>query len=96
MCARQDAHLARNRSYLTRVTAIDAWPAAQNSAANDLLFEVLEQLQRGSALLLVREEVDHLRLCRVEPIAPVLLTLLPVGPVARRIGRTGSKKTPTE
>ncbi len=53
-------------------------------AAHDVLFELLEQLERQAALAFVGEQLGDLRLGRVEPVAAVLLALLAIGGVDQR------------
>ena len=48
--ARQDADLGRDRPHRRGVAAVDAAAAAQDRAAHDVLFELLEQLERQRAL----------------------------------------------
>ncbi len=62
MGSRQDPDLARNRPHRSRIAAVDAPSAAQYRAADDFLFDLLEQLQRQGALGLVGEQLGELRL----------------------------------
>ncbi len=84
MGARQYPDLGGNRPHRSGVAAVDPAPAVEHGAAHDLLFEVLEQLERQAALDFVGEQLGHPRLGRVEPVAAVLLALLAVGGVDQR------------
>ena len=85
--ARQNADLARDRSHRSRVAAVDPPPAAQDRAADDFLFDLLEQLQRQGTLGLVGEEFVDLRLGRIETVAAILLALLAIGGFDHRADR---------
>ena len=87
MCTRQDSNLGLDRPNRARVAAIDPASAAQHGPADDFLFEILEQLERLRALLLVGVQVRDLRLGRVEPVATVLLALLAIGGIDQRADR---------
>ncbi len=85
--ARQNADLARDRPHRSRIAAVDPPPAAHDRAADDFLFDFLEQLQRQGALGLVGEKFVELRLGRVETVAAVLLAHLAVGGFDQRADR---------
>jgi hypothetical protein len=74
----KDPDLARNRPDGVGIATVNPRSPAQNSATDDLLFEILEQRQCCRALRLVRKYLGQLRLRRIQPIAPVLLALLAI------------------
>ena len=75
----QDADLTRNGSDGAMFAAIDLPFSAQNRPPDDLLFNLLEKFDRDRPLRLVGEQLNRLRLGRVEPIAAILLALLAIG-----------------
>ena len=79
MRPRQQADLAIDRPHRFGVAPVDALLAAQDRAAHDLLLEVLEQFQRQGALVFILEKSGRRELCRVKPIAALLLVALAVG-----------------
>ncbi len=87
MRARQNADLDRDRPHHAGVAAVDPALAAQHGPAHDLLFQILEQLRRHAALLLVGEQFGDLRLGRIEPVAAILLALLAIGGFDQRADR---------
>ena len=87
MRARQDADFGRDRPDRTGVAPVDAAAAAQDRAAHDVLFELLEDFERQRALLVVDEELAGQRLGGVEPVAAILLALLAIGRIDQRPDR---------
>src|SRR5437764_4033865 len=79
MRPRQQADLAIDGPDRSGVAPVDPLVAAQDRTAHDLLFEILEQLEREGALGLVFEEAFRCRLGRVELVAARLLAALAVG-----------------
>src|SRR5271165_563058 len=63
------ADFCRDRPNRTWVATVDAAGAAQNSAAHDLLFEILEDLERRCTLFFVVEQLAHAEFCRIDQVA---------------------------
>src|SRR5438270_3081807 len=64
----KDPYLARNRPDRAGIATVNPRSAAQDSTTDDLLFEILEELERHRALKLVRKYLGQLRLRRIQPI----------------------------
>ena len=84
MGARQDADLGCDRPDRTGVAPVDPAAAAQNAAADDLFFQILEDFERQRALLVVGKQAGGLRLGRIEAVAAILLALLAIGRLDQR------------
>src|SRR4051812_27591465 len=76
---RQEADLAIDRPYCSRVAPVDPGSIAQDGAAHDLLFDILEQLHRKRPLLVILEQGDDAVLGCVKPIAALLLAAFAIG-----------------
>src|SRR5260221_4965528 len=71
--ARQQADLADDLPHRLGVTPVDALAGLQDGAADEVLLEVLEQLERERVVVRIRERLGDALLRRVEPVAARLL-----------------------
>ena len=90
--ARQNADLAGYRSNAAGVAAVDPAAVAQNGAAHDVLFDVLEELERDRVLRFVGKQLGQFGLRRIEPVAAVLLALRRVGGLDQRADRVAQPR----